>query len=247
MSSSEVQIILESMDIISHLTGYCIKFIRRTSESDYISFQKGLQCMSNIGRMGGKQFVTYAPGCLKKHGDVQHELMHVMGFFHEHSRQDRDHHIKIIWDNIASGDREQFTQHAGNTYDLPYDYESILHYKYNAFAKDAEIPTIVPSRKRAKIGQNDNLSPLDIARIHRRFGCSPAAAVNFAGLTQFKLSDDKPTNCNEIDMPKLEATMEPLPQFSQEPMTLEECALQFYRKLLCSRIFAFKLHFYTRR
>ncbi|XP_055344390.1 astacin-like metalloendopeptidase isoform X3 [Paramacrobiotus metropolitanus] len=149
LTPKEMQIVLESMRIISHLSGNCVKFVERASEEDYISFQKGLQCMSNIGRIGGKQAVMYSPACLKQHGDVQHELMHVLGFFHEHSRSDRDEYVTIIWDNIAKSDKEQFAKHEdGNTYGLPYDYESVMHYKHNAFAKDSGIPTILPTNKK---------------------------------------------------------------------------------------------------
>ncbi|XP_055353993.1 low choriolytic enzyme-like isoform X2 [Paramacrobiotus metropolitanus] len=181
MTPKEMQIILESMRIISHLSGNCVQFVERTSEEDYISFQKGLQCMSIIGRVGGRQTVVYSPACLKQHGNVQHELMHVMGFFHEHSRADRDEHVKIIWDNIAKSDRDQFVIHEdGNTYGLPYDYESVMHCKHNAFAKDSSIPTILPTQRKAKIGQNRDLSILDVVRIHRRFRCAIGDPKSFA-------------------------------------------------------------------
>ncbi|XP_055357540.1 astacin-like metalloendopeptidase, partial [Paramacrobiotus metropolitanus] len=137
--------------------------------------------MSNIGRIGGKQAVMYSPACLKQHGDVQHELLHVLGFFHEHSRSDRDEYVIIIWDNIAKSDKEQFAKHEdGNTYGLPYDYESVMHYKHNAFAKDSGIPTILPTNKKSRIGQNKDQSPLDVVRIHRRFRCAIADPKSFA-------------------------------------------------------------------
>ncbi|XP_055349136.1 uncharacterized protein LOC129596010 [Paramacrobiotus metropolitanus] len=236
MTAKEMQIILDSMRIISLLSGNCIKFVVRTTEEDYISFQKGIQCMSNIGRTGGKQAVIYSTGCLKHHGDVQHELMHAMGFFHEHSRSDRDEHIKIIWGNIAKGDRDQFAKHEdGNTYGLPYDYESVMHYKYNAFAKDSSNPTILPKKLRSKIGQNKNLSPLDIARIHRRFHCAIADPINFAGASS---RDEEPLNCPRPqpsdeeqtecdDGNKQESTIDSFPQFSGEPMSRDQCALQY--------------------
>ncbi|XP_055347669.1 uncharacterized protein LOC129594844 isoform X2 [Paramacrobiotus metropolitanus] len=274
MTPKEMKIILESMQIITRLSGGCVKFVKRTAEEDYISFQKGLQCMSNIGRIGGKQAITYAPGCLKHHGDVQHELMHVMGFFHEHSRSDRDQHVLILWDNIAKSDRDQFAKHEeGNTYGLPYDYESVMHYKYNAFAKDSSIPTILPTVKKSRVGQNKNLSPLDIVRIYRRFHCQIADPSNSADesdeedngtkcpdlqsskeTTTEKVEDQCPLQCPETSTISQKITNEkaddqcpvcplpcpdtgddqedvPLPevfpQFSREPMSLDQCRLQF--------------------
>ncbi|XP_055349090.1 zinc metalloproteinase nas-14-like [Paramacrobiotus metropolitanus] len=98
--------------------------------------------------------------------------MHVMGFVHEHSRSDRDNYVTIIWDNIAKSDVDQFAKHEeGNTYGLPYDYESVMHYKHNAFAKNSSFPTILPTVRNSKIGQNKNLSPMDVVRINRRFRC----------------------------------------------------------------------------
>ncbi|XP_055349193.1 astacin-like metalloendopeptidase [Paramacrobiotus metropolitanus] len=55
MRANEVRIILESMQIISHLSANCVNFVKRTNEEDYISIQRGLRCASNIGRIRGKQ------------------------------------------------------------------------------------------------------------------------------------------------------------------------------------------------
>ena len=38
-----------------------------------------------------------------KFGIVVHELGHVVGFWHEHTRPDRDNHVKIIHKNIMQG------------------------------------------------------------------------------------------------------------------------------------------------
>ncbi|XP_055330508.1 zinc metalloproteinase nas-13-like [Paramacrobiotus metropolitanus] len=233
------------MRIISHRTGNCLNFVQRTTEEDYISFQKGLQCMSNIGRIGGKQAVTYSPACLKQHGDVQHELLHVLGFFHEHSRADRDEYVKIIWDNIAKSDRDQFAKHEnGNTYGFSYDYESVMHYKHNAFAKDSAIPNIVPTSRKSKIGQSRDLSPLDVVRIHRRFRCAIAHPKQFAcdlsgsekpsnypvcPIAQARREDPcESGNSIEDDGENSESftTSESFPQFSVEPMSAEQCGHQ---------------------
>lgn len=48
--------------------------------------------------------VSLAPTCLQKgRGIVLHELMHVLGFWHEHARADRDRYIRVNWNEILPG------------------------------------------------------------------------------------------------------------------------------------------------
>lgn len=61
------------------------------------------RCWSFVGRRGGKQVVSLARrGCLY-HGTVQHELLHALGFNHEQTRSDRDNHIRVLLQNVQSG------------------------------------------------------------------------------------------------------------------------------------------------
>ena len=58
---------------------------------------------------GGPQAISIGKNC-DKFGIVVHELGHVIGFWHEHTRPDRDHHVAIIRDNIQPGER-RFRRH----------------------------------------------------------------------------------------------------------------------------------------
>lgn len=84
---------------------------------------------------------------------VLHEMLHNMGFWHEQNRADRDTYVDVIWENINPEFHGQFVKNQdlardlpncivgrqaeydncdsgllGNTYGLPYDYQSIMHY-----------------------------------------------------------------------------------------------------------------------
>lgn len=62
------------------------------------------RCCSYVGRRGnGPQAISIGKNC-DKFGIVVHELGHVIGFWHEHTRPDRDDHVTIIRDNIQPGE-----------------------------------------------------------------------------------------------------------------------------------------------
>lgn len=50
-----------------------------------IFFPQNLRCWSYVGRIGGKQDISIGSGCGFK-GTVIHEILHALGFFHEHTR-----------------------------------------------------------------------------------------------------------------------------------------------------------------
>lgn len=53
-----------------------------------------------MGRDGGQQLVSLSAfGCLDR-GIIQHELLHALGFYHEHTRSDRDQYVRINWENV---------------------------------------------------------------------------------------------------------------------------------------------------
>ncbi len=72
-------------------------------------------CWSYIGRRGGRQTLSLRPpdhrpdggggdcNCLCDVGRVLHETMHALGFYHEHTRPDRDDHIRIVEENVEWG------------------------------------------------------------------------------------------------------------------------------------------------
>lgn len=62
---------------------------------------------------------------------ILHEIGHAIGFIHEHKRPDRDDYVTILSENIQSGKEHNFKKESIDvidTYNLPYDYTSIMHY-----------------------------------------------------------------------------------------------------------------------
>ncbi|CAK5034437.1 unnamed protein product [Meloidogyne enterolobii] len=87
------------------------------------------RCYSQVGKTGGKQELSLGQGCLFNE-TIIHELMHSLGFWHEHSRADRDNHIIIRWENILPGLDSQFdifTNIIGTSFELSeLDIEKIM-------------------------------------------------------------------------------------------------------------------------
>ena len=108
--------------------------------------------------------------CVKK-GIVQYESLHALGFWHEHSRPDRDDCIKINWSNVKEGFQDQFqVREKIDSLGSKYDYESVMHYRDDQFSTGVG-KTIVPLSEGASIGQREALSTKDIIQVRLMYGC----------------------------------------------------------------------------
>ncbi|XP_007478769.2 tolloid-like protein 2 [Monodelphis domestica] len=157
----------------------CVTFIERTDEESFIVFSyRTCGCCSYVGRRGGgPQAISIGKNC-DKFGIVAHELGHVVGFWHEHTRPDRDQHVTIIRENIQQGQEYNFLKmEAGEVNSLgeTYDFDSIMHYARNTFSRGVFLDTILPRRDdngvRPTIGQRVRLSQGDIAQARKLYKC----------------------------------------------------------------------------
>ncbi|XP_043087343.1 astacin-like metalloendopeptidase [Puntigrus tetrazona] len=163
--------ILDAFDMISEKT--CVKFHRHAKETDYLRFEEGSGCASYVGCIGGEQSVMVGPKC--NVGNICHEIIHSLGFHHEHTRFDRDDHVIILDENIISGKEDNFMKRKGNTLGIKYDAESIMHYGSKYFSRNGK-HTMDPIESGVTIGQRTHLSHLDVQRIRTLYRCDKEQA-----------------------------------------------------------------------
>ncbi|CAH1793644.1 unnamed protein product, partial [Owenia fusiformis] len=172
--------ISEAMRIIQSKTqikANCIQFFENTYKirnRNYVFLTSKDGCWSRVGMKGGMQVTSLGPGC-GSIGRIIHELLHVLGFYHEQSRSDRDRYITIIWKNILSDYSVNFHKRNDKIYKMKYDLESIMHYQSNAFSKNEKLNTIEVkgSAKRGMLlGQRKHLSAQDIYGIKKAYKCT---------------------------------------------------------------------------
>ena len=119
------------------------------------------RCCSFVGRhFGYIQPVSIGYNCTFY--ATVHEIGHVLGFWHEQSRPDRDKYINIHQNNIIPGHEYNFDKETSvNSLGVPYDFSSIMHYGATAFAKFGTV-SISTKEKNIPFGRATELSPLDI-------------------------------------------------------------------------------------
>ncbi|GMR50182.1 hypothetical protein PMAYCL1PPCAC_20377, partial [Pristionchus mayeri] len=187
----------------------CVKFVPRTAlDNDFLYIGKIDGCYSDVGKAGGRQELSLDDGCLQ-YDTVIHELMHSVGFYHEHERWDRDEHITILWHNIDRGAYDQFGKvdpTEASYYGQAYDYFSVMHYDSFAFSKNG-FHTMVARRPAMTkvIGTATDFSPTDILKINMMYSCTEQLAAS-AVLTPtiigtFSLSAENLPSAPQIPQP----------------------------------------------
>ncbi|XP_069077882.1 astacin-like metalloendopeptidase isoform X2 [Pleurodeles waltl] len=175
-SDSQKALIRAALQEFNTLT--CIQFTDRKMETDYLNISSGNGCWSYIGKTGGAQYVSLDKAQCMSKGIIQHEIEHSLGFYHEHTRSDRDQYVDILWNNIAKDDWGSFVIQDSNTLGLTYDYESVMHYDRYASSITSWQPSIVPKPDpTVAIGQRYGLSNLDVAKVNKLYNCNRCSTL----------------------------------------------------------------------
>ncbi|XP_042909073.1 astacin-like metalloprotease toxin 5 [Parasteatoda tepidariorum] len=175
--SPELSSLTESIQkVMDHIQVHtCLRFVQRTHEHDYVDIFKDNGCYSYVGRIGrGGQKLSLGPGC-ESFGVILHELLHAVGFHHEHMRSDRDDYIIINWENIDQKWYYAFEKlrPEQNRLLTEFDYGSIMLYGSNSFAKvwGQHSMTGKDGRLLKENWEKYSLSTLDAKRIKMLYEC----------------------------------------------------------------------------
>ncbi len=169
-----------------------LRFVTRNTEPDFVRFTLASSCSSFVGRQGGAQVINLTNGCINTFS-THHEIAHALGFFHEHTRKDRDAFVTVNWADILGcpADAEEaadcgceagqcgcpadracnfsgnFLTNTARSDVLDYDYGSMMHYSPFGFSWTGnETLTTLQPLNGAIVGQRFQLSSGDIAKMN---------------------------------------------------------------------------------
>ena len=170
-SSSQIENIEYALKIISEYSS--LEFVKASSKD----FHKIYIYKDGKAGMSSDRIGMNPDGINKIHlddsfnyGNVMHEIMHCLGFFHEQKRSDRDEHIKILWDNIIDDYKYEQYKTYTDGYDVgSFDKESIMMYSSFDFTKNGE-PTCLTINNDIVTSQRTQLSNGDIQGLNFLYG-----------------------------------------------------------------------------
>lgn len=138
---------------------------------DAIVFETTMDhCFSYVGRVTGPQPLYISDGC--EWFNIAHEVLHALGFMHEHSRPDRDQYISIQWNAIPEEFQSQFAiwpeELVQSWLNYSYDIKSIMHYPSQSLKPGSTTPSLLRADG-SFLQPNKELSPLDVQKVNDLF------------------------------------------------------------------------------
>ncbi|KAK0409211.1 hypothetical protein QR680_004405 [Steinernema hermaphroditum] len=193
-------------------THTCVTFQENGPERPIIRIQDSGEegmCNSAIGKVNGdEQIINLSRYCLN-FGLITHEVGHALGFFHEHTRHDRDSFITIRESNVL-GDKPffeiNFKTHPffeNDNQGIPFDYGSIMHYDRYAFALNPLESVMEPTQGyelfKETMGQSIKPSFLDLKMMNKLYQCEYKCQGRNTACHNGGFMN--PKNCNECICP----------------------------------------------
>ena len=177
-----------------YMNGTCVSFRQRQPyDRAYVQITKGTfgECSSNVGMVTARDTVGVSRTVLSSNctsiGSILHELGHILGRYHEHSRLDRDSYVEILYQNIYAPAISNFFIYFDTYTTVPYDYNSIMHYDSRAYSTNGldtirslntSTPSVLWPLSQTVLGQRLYLTELDYANINFMYNCSAVHAVS---------------------------------------------------------------------
>ena len=146
MSQEEKDVIKnEAMKTIEDYS--CVRFEEyKGDEKAFLHFiktgNKTGPCTSTMGKKDGEQKIRLPDSCFQKN-PILHEMMHSLGFYHEHQRYDRDDYITVHYDNLRDNSRriyDKVSEEEMDTLGTPYDYCSLMQYAWDGSPNWKKVP-----------------------------------------------------------------------------------------------------------
>ncbi|GAA2114852.1 hypothetical protein GCM10009780_72450 [Actinomadura alba] len=159
--------------IAGFTAGTCVRFVPRTDERAFVRILAGTGCYSMLGMRGGQQDLSLGTRC-NYLGTVIHELMHAIGFHHEHNRSDRDGSVDVHLENVTPAYRSQFQKVAAERNRLlgDFDQNSVMIYGNRAFSANG-LDTLVAKNGQALTDPyaKTGFSGADLIAVRQMYGC----------------------------------------------------------------------------
>ncbi|UMM29086.1 hypothetical protein L5515_011624 [Caenorhabditis briggsae] len=174
-SATQKKILISSLRYFERVS--CFKFVDRTTQNDYLFIVPLDGCYSYVGKIGGRQTLSLAADCIADY-IIWHEMMHAIGFEHEHQRPDRDSFIRVDYSNVIPGQMINFDKLQQSQVEFPdsYDYKSIMHYDGYAFGRvdgvrQVRLATMIPLKPGVRLEDNMKFTATDIEKLNRLGQC----------------------------------------------------------------------------
>ena len=189
----------------------CVKMVE-VSRSDHrfkhkLQIKSGNGCYSYVGRHFEHQEISLGTNCEYSTYPL-HEVMHALGFWHEHQRPDRNEYVSIHRNRTFLLDDQFFVAYSNKIWEIydwnpsgtKYDINSITHYTSTMFSKDREIPvmTYPGTNDPLAIHNTKNFSPTDIIDINFLYVCNQTGFKDVISQSLIQYAANYSSDCFKI-------------------------------------------------